>query len=117
VRSPPPTGPLPVSAPGCPRISTSIYRLVVAEITVEHIGGTTYRVRVSEGASSSTHEVMVDPDDAARLGGGATAEDLLVASFRFLLDREPKESILSRFDLAVIGRYFPEFATSLRAYL
>jgi hypothetical protein len=30
-------------------------------------------------------------------------------SFRFLLEREPKESILGSFDLTVIGRYFPEY--------
>lgn len=30
-------------------------------------------------------------------------------SFEFLLAREPKESILGRFDVTVIDRYFPEF--------
>jgi hypothetical protein len=29
--------------------------------------------------------------------------------FRFLLGREPKESILGRFDATAISRYFPEF--------
>jgi hypothetical protein len=29
--------------------------------------------------------------------------------FAFLLEREPTESILSSFDVGVIGRYFPEF--------
>jgi len=30
-------------------------------------------------------------------------------SFRFLLEREPKESILREFDLSVIKRYFPDY--------
>jgi hypothetical protein len=30
-------------------------------------------------------------------------------SFGFLLEREPKESILPTFDLTVIGRYFSDF--------
>jgi hypothetical protein len=30
-----------------------------------------------------------------------------------LLDREPKESILGRFDAMVISRYFPEFEREL----
>ena len=30
-------------------------------------------------------------------------------AFRFLLEREPPESILSRFDLTVIERYFPNY--------
>jgi hypothetical protein len=36
---------------------------------------------------------------------------------RFLLDRKPKESVLSRFDLTVISRYFPEFERELPRYL
>jgi len=36
-------------------------------------------------------------------------ERCLEAAFRFLLDRETKESILRRFDVTVISRYFPEF--------
>ena len=36
---------------------------------------------------------------------------------RFLLDREPKECILGRFDVTVISRYFPEFERELRRYL
>ena len=39
------------------------------------------------------------------------------ATFRFLLDREPKESILTRFDVTVIARYFPEFERELPRYL
>jgi hypothetical protein len=35
------------------------------------------------------------------------------AGFRFLLDREPKEAILPRFDLAAIAHYFPEFEREL----
>ncbi len=31
------------------------------------------------------------------------------SSFGFLLEREPKESILGTFDLRVIGRYFPDY--------
>jgi hypothetical protein len=38
------------------------------------------------------------------------------AAFRFLLDREPKEAILPRFDVATISVYFPEFETQLQNY-
>jgi hypothetical protein len=34
-----------------------------------------------------------------------------------LLDREQKESILARFDVTVISRYFPEFERELLRYL
>jgi hypothetical protein len=43
------------------------------------------------------------------MAGKHTPERCLEAAFRFLLDRESKESILGRFDVTVISRYFPEF--------
>jgi hypothetical protein len=49
--------------------------------------------------------------------GKHTPERCLEAAFRFLLDREPKESILSHFDVMVISRYFPEFERELPRYL
>jgi hypothetical protein len=50
-------------------------------------------------------------------GGGDMPEQCVEAAFRFLLDREPKKSILGRFDIAVISRYFPEFERELPRYL
>jgi hypothetical protein len=35
-------------------------------------------------------------------------------SFQFLLEREPKESILAEFDLRVIGRYFEEYESEIK---
>ena len=49
--------------------------------------------------------------------GTHTPEHRIKAAFQFLVDREPKESILQRFDLAVISRYFPEFERELPRYL
>jgi hypothetical protein len=46
-----------------------------------------------------------------------TPEHCIKAAFKFLLDREPKESILRRFDITVITRYFPEFERELPRYL
>ena len=89
----------------------------MTEVTVEPLPGHTYRVTVTESRSSSTHEVTADPDHVARFGAGATPEKLIEASFRFLLDREPKESILSRFDLSIISRYFPDYEDRIGDYL
>lgn len=83
----------------------------MAEITVTARGENLYRVTVREGAGETSHEVTVTPEDVERYAGvGASAEKLLRASFEFLLERESKESILSRFELPVIERYFPEYA-------
>lgn len=75
-----------------------------------------YQVTVSEGSSSSSHVVTVSPQLVDSLAGG-DAQRLVEASFRFLLDREPKESILARFDLEVISRYFPEYRDRIGDYL
>jgi len=50
-------------------------------------------------------------------GGKMEPEELVRHSFEFLLEREPKESILGRFDLSVIGRYFPEFEREIKLRL
>ncbi len=79
-------------------------------VKMERRDGTTsvFEVEVSAAGGSTRHEVEVRDADAARLGGGS-AGDLVRRSFEFLLDREPKESILRRFDLMEIARYYPEF--------
>jgi hypothetical protein len=77
-----------------------------------------YEVLVRDHGSETRHRVTLSADQLQRLGGGkSTAEQCLTAAFRFLLDREPKESILRAFDIAVISRYFPEFERSLPQYL
>ena len=78
-------------------------------ITVESSGAATYRVVVTEGRATTTHEVTVTPEDVAGYAPGATPERLIEASFEFLLEREPASSILSRFALPVVERYFPEY--------
>ena len=67
------------------------------------------RVEVSDGISTSRHLVRVSPSDLERWGRGRPVEQLVRASFDFLLQREPKESILGEFELSVIKRYFPDF--------
>jgi hypothetical protein len=66
-------------------------------------------VTVSEGGSSTRHQVRVSRRDIDRWARGRSAEDLVRDSFAFLLKQESKESILREFDLSVIQRYFPDF--------
>jgi hypothetical protein len=86
-------------------------------ISITHEKDSTYRVIVDEDGSSSTHVVAVWPSDVARYAPGFTPEELLEASFEFLLEHEPKESILPRFELPLIERYFPAYAGDIRARL
>jgi len=43
-------------------------------------------------------------------------EELLNFSFNFLLEREPNTSILSKFDIIVISKYFPEYIAKVENY-
>jgi len=76
-----------------------------------------FEVTIKDSSGASRHRISVSRADVARLGAGADAESLVVASFRFLLDREPKESILSSFNITTISDYFPDFETQLAACL
>jgi hypothetical protein len=77
-----------------------------------------FEVVVKEGRGESRHQVTMARDMYGRLTQGRhTPEACIDAAFRFLLDREPKESILGRFDVSVISRYFAEFEQELPRYL
>jgi hypothetical protein len=87
---------------------------MAATIKVETGEGDEHTVTIQEGGGQTVHRVTVDPDYARKLtGGAASTEDLLRRSFEFLLEREPKESILRSFDLPLIGRYFPEYERTI----
>ncbi|HEY8076116.1 MAG TPA: hypothetical protein VIF62_18445 [Labilithrix sp.] len=82
----------------------------------EDATGFTFDVRVEEGGGESRHTVTLARKDFDRLASGAEDPAAFVSRcFEFLLAREAKESILSRFDVSVIGRYFPEFEKTIRA--
>jgi hypothetical protein len=89
----------------------------MSSIRIVHRQGATYEVSVDDGAGSTTHEVTVWPSDVARYAPDATPEGLLHASFAFLLERESKESILRRFELPAIERYFPDYPTRIAAMI
>jgi hypothetical protein len=91
----------------------------VAEINVQRRDVerfmSTFHVTVADDDSSTEHEVTVSASDYERLGTKyRTPEEFVRGCFEFLLEREPKESILPRFDVSVISTYFPEFETRIQ---
>jgi hypothetical protein len=67
-----------------------------------------------EGERTTVHTVTLRHNDYQRLtAGNVTPEKLIEKSFEFLLERESNTSILCRFDLPVIGRYFPEYEKTI----
>lgn len=87
---------------------------MAAEIKTTPLGHGRFLVEVLEGRTSSIHEVRVVSEVIESLGWKGTPEEMIRASFRFLLEREPKESILHAFDIEVIGNYFPEWEDEAR---
>ena len=83
---------------------------------MKHSAGDEWLVSV-RGSVITHHRVRVSKADLARFAEGRSAEDLLEASFRFLLEREPNTSILTSFDLPLINNYFPEYEQEIRARL
>jgi hypothetical protein len=87
----------------------------MTQITVTHQAGDTFQVQTPEGTS---HQVTVPAGFAAGLGCAHVApEELVRASFKFLLEREPATSILRKFSLDVISRYFPGYPAEISARL
>lgn len=86
-------------------------------ISIVSAGDGRFRVTVEEGMTRTVHDVTVTPENVERLAPGTTPERLVEASFRFLLEREPKEAILRRFELPAIERYFPEYPDTIRERL
>jgi len=86
-------------------------------IEVKATGAGEYEVTVTEGGAQSRHHVTMSEQQHQNLCPGKDPEACLEAAFRFLLDREPKEAILGKFDVMVIAKYFPEFEQKLGDYL
>jgi hypothetical protein len=77
-----------------------------------------FEVIVREENGETRHHVTISKQTCERLTDGKHAPERCVeAAFRFLLEREPKESILQRFDVTAISGYFPGFERELPRYL
>jgi hypothetical protein len=86
----------------------------VTEIAIRPAGEREFVVELSEGGRQTSHRVTAPQ----QLGGGLElpGDDLpevVRQSFEFLLEREPASSILARFSLEDISRYFPEYEREL----
>lgn len=86
-----------------------------AEITVERIEEGKFGVTIIEEGAKTSHLVTLDARTWQKLSGERiSAAELVRRSFEFLLQREPKESILAEFDLPLIARYFPEYEGEMK---
>ena len=85
----------------------------MARIEVSQKDTDTFEVTVRE-TTTTTHLVTLSQDYYQKLTGGRIIpETLIEKSFEFLLEREGNTMILARFDLPVIGNYFPEYEQTI----
>ena len=80
------------------------------------------QVTVSDERGASAFDVGVPPVGPFLLSvlpdpGYRDIDRLVRETFAFLLEREPRSSILARFDLPVVERYFPEYPSEIRRRL
>jgi hypothetical protein len=69
-----------------------------------------FHVKVSDDDGTTEHDVTLSRADHDRLGiRYPSPEEFIRACFAFLLEREPKRSILRSFDVSQIATYFPDF--------
>jgi hypothetical protein len=91
----------------------------MTEIDVEVLpqgGGWLCCVTLADDAGRSEHRVTVNRDDLEHYAPGASDPASLVRrSFEFLLEREPRGSILHDFDLPAIERYFRDYPAAIRS--
>jgi hypothetical protein len=72
-------------------------------------GGWRCTVIVGDDSAATEHLVEVDRATLEDLAPGATPEELVRESFVYLLEREPRESIMRTFELPIIARFFGDY--------
>lgn len=80
-------------------------------------GGWRCTVVIGDDPGATRHEVLVDRETLEDLAPTATPEVLVGESFGFLLEREPRESIMREFELPIIGRFFADYPDEIRRRL
>jgi hypothetical protein len=77
-----------------------------------------FDVIVRDARGESRHRVPIEADDGPRWSKlGAKPSHCVEAVLHFLVDREPRESILSAFDINLVRRYFHGFDDAFPSYL
>ena len=87
------------------------------EILIEKNDNNTFAVFI-ESSLNSNHIVTLNDDTYFEMTKGIKSkEELILFSFKFLLERENNTSILSNFNLETIQNYFPEYKNEIQNWL
>ena len=84
------------------------------EILIKKNDNNTFAVFI-ENSVNSNHIVTLSDDIHFEMTEGIKSkEELILFSFKFLLERENNTSILSNFNLETIQNYFPEYKNEIQ---
>ena len=87
------------------------------EILIKKNDNNTFAVSI-ESSINSNHIVTLNDDIHNEMTKGfKSKEELILFSFKFLLERENNTSIISNFHLETIQNYFPEYKNEIQNWL
>ena len=87
------------------------------EILIKKNDNNTFAVFI-ESSVNSNHIVTLNDDIHFEMTEGIKSkEELILFSFKFLLERENNTSILSNFNLEIIQNYFPEYKNEIQNWI
>ena len=87
------------------------------EILIKKNDNNTFAVSI-ESSINSNHIITLNDDFHNEMTKGfKSKEELILFSFKFLLERENNTSILSNFNLEIIQNYFPEYKNEIQNWL
>ena len=87
------------------------------EILIKKNDNNTFTVSI-ESSINSNHIVTLNDDIHFKMTEGIKSkEELILFSFKFLLERENNTSILSNFNLETIQNYFPEYKNEIQNWI
>ena len=85
--------------------------LLITELSKDKFEITVNTVQIIKHVVSVTDQMLLNLTK-----NKISKEELLNFSFNFLLEREPNTSILSKFEITVISKYFPEYISKVENY-
>ena len=78
-----------------------------------------FSVTVIDLKGSSEHLVAMNNDfyESYGISREIKSEAIIEESYKFLLEREPKEAIMNQFNLSLIEKYFPQYRDEIKKRL